>query len=232
MNYEPHGSSYPRDLAQGRQAGVAAFFRYVYAWMALALVVTGMTSGLILSNRSVLVVAAQYNMMTMLATFGVGMFLSVRANTLKSSTVAQLFLLYSALMGAMLAPVLFMYTTASVAKAFFVTGGTFGATAAYGYATKRDLTGVGSFAMIGLIGGIIASLVNIFLRSAAIDFVVSYALVVVFASLTAYDNQRLRQMYAQAGGTANLAIFGAMTMYLNFINLFMNLLRIMGDRRD
>jgi FtsH-binding integral membrane protein len=232
MNYEPYGSSYPRDLAQGRQAGVAAFFRYVYAWMALALVVTGLAAGLIVSNPTLLVAAARYNLFLAMATFGLGMFTSVRVGSLKSTTAAQLFLLYSAALGVTLAPALYLYTQASVAKAFFIAGGTFGATATYGYATKRDLTGVGQFAMIGLIGGIIASVVNIFMQSAQMDFVVSYAFVVVFASLTAYDNQRLRQMYAQAGGTTNLAIIGALTMYLNFINLFLSLLRIFGDRRE
>jgi len=232
MNYEPYGSSYPRDLAQGRQAGVAAFFRYVYAWMALALMVTGLAAGFVVSNPNLLVAAARSNFLLALATLGLGMFISVRVGTLKSTTAAQLFLLYSAAMGVTLAPAIYLYTSASVAKAFFITSGTFGAAATYGYATKRDLSGVGQFAMIGLIGGIIASLVNMFMRSSGIDFVVSYVFVVVFASLTAYDNQRLRQMYAQAGGTANLAIFAALTMYLNFINLFMSMLRILGDRRE
>ncbi len=119
-----------------------------------------------------------------------------------------------------------------MAKAFFISSATFGATACYGYVTKRELGELGKFAMIGLIGGLVASVVNMFMRSPGIDFVVSYVFVVVFAGLTAYDNQRLRVMYAQSGGSANLAIIGALTMYLNFINLFLSLLRIVGDRRE
>lgn len=232
MNYYPQGSSYPRDLDQGRQTGVAAFFRYVYAWMALALVVSGVAAGIIVSDATLLMAAHRSNFILALGTFGLGMFISARVNTLKASTAAQLFLLYAAGLGVMLAPALHMYTSASVAKAFFISSATFGGAAAYGYATRRELSGVGQFAMIGLIGGIIASVVNIFMQSPAIDFVVSYALVVVFSCLTAYDNQRLRQMYAQAGGSANLAIIGALTLYLNFINLFLSLLRIFGDRRE
>lgn len=232
MNYEPRGSSYPRDLAQGRQTGVAAFFRYVYAWMALALVVTGVAAGLIVSDHSLLVMAAKSNLVLALGTFGLGMFISARVTTLKASTAAQLFLLYAAALGVTLAPALYLYTSASVAKAFFISSATFGATACYGYVTKRELGELGKFAMIGLIGGLVASVVNMFMRSPGIDFVVSYVFVVVFAGLTAYDNQRLRVMYAQSGGSANLAIIGALTMYLNFINLFLSLLRIVGDRRE
>lgn len=232
MNYAPQGNNYPRDLAQGREAGVAGFFRYVYAWMALALVVTGIAAGAIVSDPSLLMAAARANMILAIGTFGLGMFISVRVSTLKASTAAQLFLLYASALGVMLAPAMYMYTGASVAKAFFISSATFGATAAYGYATSKPLGGLGQFAMIGLIGAIIASLVNIFMHSPAVDFVVSYALVVVFSCLTAYDNQRLRLMYAQNGGTANLAIMGALTMYLNFINLFLAVLRIFGSRRE
>lgn len=232
MNYGPQGSSYPRDLAQGRQAGVAAFFRYVYAWMALALTVTGVASVLTLSEPALLMMVARYNLFFGLGVLGLGVMMGRNLTTMKASTAAQLFLLYSAAQGVWLAPLLHLYASASVAKAFFITGGMFGATALYGYSAKKELTGVGQFATIGLIGGLLAIVVNLFLRSPAVDYVVSCALVLVFSCLTAYDNQRLRQMYVQAGGTANLAIFGAMTLYLNFINLFLSVLRLFGDRRE
>lgn len=232
MPYQPTSPGYPRDLAQGRQSGVALFFRHVYAWMSLGLVVTGLVSGLISFEPTLLRAAVRYNGMLALATLGLGFYTSTQLPKLRATAAAQLFLVYAAALGATLAPVFMVYTSASVTQAFMVTGATFGVTAAYGYMTKRDLSGVGQFAIIGLIGFLVASVVNIFMQSAAVDFIVSYAMVVVFTALNAYDNQRLRQLYAQGGPVANLAIFGALTLYLNFINLFLSLLRVMGDRRD
>ena len=141
---------------------------------------------------------------------------------------------YAALMGASLTPILFMYTTTSMAKVFLITAGTFGAMSLYGYTTKRDLTGMGSFLIMGLWGVIIATIVNIFMRSAAMDYALSYITVAIFVGLTAYDTQAIRNMYMSADTDDTLtrkAVAGALSLYLDFINLFLNLLRIMGDRR-
>ena len=236
MNFEPTQTGYPRDLAGDREAGLAAFFRYVYSWMALGLAVTGLVATWVMTDATLLAAVSQNVMVLVLATFGVGMYTSYAMAGLKPTTAAGLFLLYASLMGAMLGPVFAMYTGASIGSAFFISAGTFGGTALYGYTTRRNLSGVGHFAMIGLIGFMVASLANIFFRSEGISAVTNYGLVLVFALLTAFDNQRLRLMY-EAGGTAgNLAIMGALTMYLNFINLFLRILRIVGvvsnSRRD
>jgi FtsH-binding integral membrane protein len=224
-------NAYPRDLADGRAAGIAAFFRYVYLWMAVSLGVTGLVSAYIMQDRELLVASSRYGMVPMLAGLGVVMYLSRSITQLQPFTASSLFLAYSALQGAALAPIFYMYTGESVSQAFFVTGGTFAATAGFGFFTKRDLSSAGRFAMIGLIGAIVASLANIFFRSEGIAAVLNYALVLIFAIMAAWDNQRLREAYAYNGAAGNLAIYGALVMYLNFMNLFLAILRITGSQR-
>lgn len=148
--------------------------------------------------------------------------------------VRGVFLLYSALMGVSLAPIFLVYTGASMARVFLVTAGTFGAMSLYGYTTKRDLTSMGSFLIMGLWGVIIASLVNIFLKSSGLDFALSIVTVFLFVGLTAYDTQKIRAIYLSADSEdmrGRKVIVGALELYLDFINLFMALLRLMGDRK-
>ncbi len=141
---------------------------------------------------------------------------------------------FAALMGASLTPILVAYTGASMTRVFLITAATFGAMSLYGYTTKRDLTGMGSFLMMGLWGVIIASLVNLFMQSPAMYWALSYISVAIFVGLTAYDTQAIRNMYASADNEDNMtrkAVAGALSLYMDFINLFINLLRIMGDRK-
>ena len=135
-------------------------------------------------------------------------------------------------MGLSLAGIFLVYTGVSIARVFFISAGTFAATAAWGYTTSTDLTRFGSFLVMGLIGVVLASLVNLFVGSSALQFAVSVIGVLVFTGLTAWDTQRLKAMYLETGGTGNLAILGALVLYLDFVNLFVSLLQLVGTRRD
>jgi hypothetical protein len=169
------------------------------------------------------------------AELGLVIYLSARIEKLEAKTATGLFLLYSALNGVTLSLVLMLYTATSVATTFLVTAGMFGSMAIYGYVTKKDLSSLGSFMFMGLIGIIIASLVNIFMQSSMMSWVISGIGVIVFTGLTAYDVQRISQMGVTAmsgseGAMKKMAILGALTLYLDFINLFLMLLRFLGNR--
>jgi FtsH-binding integral membrane protein len=166
-----------------------------------------------------------------LAQLGLVIALSAAATRLSAATAGGLFLLYSALNGVTLSVVLLVYTGASVALAFVSTAGTFAAMSIYGTVTRRDLSSWGSFLFMGLIGVIIASLVNMFLHSSMVTFVVSCMSVVVFTGLTAYDTQKLRAFARAGGGSGAMAVNGALALYLDFVNLFLALLRLFGRRR-
>jgi FtsH-binding integral membrane protein len=224
----------PQAAPYQAESAERTFFAAVYRWMTLGLVVTAavawvtadaLLSGAIPFNKWVF-----YGLM--IAEFGLVVAISAMVQRLSAAAAGGLFLLYSALNGATLSIVLLIYTGSSVALAFGVTAGTFGAMSVYGTVTKKDLTGWSSFLMMGLIGVVIAGLVNMFLQSSAMSFVISCAGVVVFTGLTAYDTQKLRVFARQGGGTMAAApIAGALTLYLDFINLFLSLLRLFGDRR-
>lgn len=229
-----------RYLYQKERVAVAhnEFIRSVYNWMGLGLATTAIVSLFTASSPTLL------NLIfgNQLVFFGliicelllvVG--LSGAINRLQASTAALMFFIYSALNGVTLAVIFLAYTRASIASTFFVTAGTFGAMSIYGYTTKRDLTSWGSFLFMGLIGIVIASLVNFFLHSEAIYWVVTYCGIFVFVGLTAYDTQKIKEM-AYQGFTDNEmqrkgAVLGALRLYLDFINLFLMLLRIFGRRR-
>ncbi len=170
-----------------------------------------------------------------IAELGLVMTLSAAIGRLQATTATLMFFAYSALNGLTLSAIFIAYTSASIANTFFVTAGTFGAMSLYGYATKRDLTSWGSFLFMGLIGVIIASVVNIFLRSEMIYWVVTYAGVIVFVGLTAYDTQQIKAMALQGFGDEESerkgAVIGALRLYLDFVNLFLMLLNIFGRRR-
>jgi len=161
--------------------------------------------------------------------------ISAAINRMSSATATLLFVLYSALNGVTFAAIFMIYTRSSIASTFLVTAGTFGAMSLYGYVTKKDLTGFGSFLFMGLIGIVIASVVNIFLQSEMIYWVTTYIGVFVFVGLTAYDTQKIKKIgeagFANGEDQQKAAILGALRLYLDFINLFLMLLRIMGGRR-
>jgi uncharacterized protein len=155
-------------------------------------------------------------------------------NRMKASTVQAVFWGFSAVMGLSISHIFIAYTGTSIARVFFITAGTFAGMSLYGYTTKRDLTGMGSFLFMGLIGIIIASVVNMFLQSSAMHFIISVIGVLIFVGLTAYDTQKIKSMYLESDGSeiaAKKAIMGAVTLYLDFINLFLMLLRLFGERR-
>ena len=181
-----------------------------------------------------LVFNSGFKWIIILAPLGIVVYLSFGIAKMSASKAQTTFWIFAALMGASLASIFIVYTQMSIARVFFITSGTFGAMSIYGYTTKRDLTKLGSFLFMGLIGIIIASLVNIFLKSSMMYFVISILGVLIFVGLTAYDTQKIKNMY-QASDTGELmgkkAVMGALTLYLDFINLFIMLLRLFGQRR-
>lgn len=211
------------------------FIASVYRWMALGLLVTAGVAFFVASTPALLEVVVLNRWVfygLMIAEFGLVIALSAMLPRLSAAGAGGLFLLYSALNGATLSVILLVYTGNSVALAFGITAGTFAGMSVYGTVTKRDLTSWSSFLMMGLFGVVIASLVNLFLHSTAMQFVISCAAVVVFTGLTAYDTQKLRA-YARAGGStaAGAPVGGALSLYLDFINLFLAVLQLLGGRR-
>ncbi len=216
---------------------VTTFLRSVYGWMALGLAITAVVAFFVAASPSLVFTIARNRPLfwgLMLAQLGIVFWLSARVSSMAPVTASLLFMLYSALTGLTMAFVLLAFTGESVATTFMVTSGTFGALAAYGTVTKRSLAGWGQFLFMGLIGVVIASVVGMFWQNDAFQFVLSFIGVIVFTGLTAYDAQRLKAMaLATPGGpSGSYAIVGALTLYLDFINLFMMLLRLTGSRRS
>lgn len=214
------------------------FFQKVYLWMTAGLAVTALTSYLMLSSQSAMQLLFGNRMVFFVLIFaelGLVIAMSAAINRISATTATLMFLGYSALNGVTFAAIFLLYTRSSIASAFLVTSGTFAAMSVYGYVTKRDLTGFGSFLFMGLIGIIIASVVNMFLHSAMIYWITSYIGVFVFVGLTAYDTQKIKQIgqagFANEQVRHKAAILGALRLYLDFINLFLMLLRVMGNRR-
>lgn len=229
-----------RTLSRSATSAVSVYMRQVYGWMTAGLALTSAVSWAVASAPAVQ--AAIFGNMVVpilliVAQFGLVIALSAAVHKMSASTATGLFLLYSVLTGLTLSAIFTVYPIGSIANAFLSTTGLFLAMTVYGTVTKRDLTGMGSFLMMGLIGIIIASLVNLFLQSSMMDFVISCIGVVIFTGLTAYDTQKLREFGMAApleDGTAvrRGAILGALTLYLDFINLFLMLLRLFGGNRD
>jgi FtsH-binding integral membrane protein len=216
---------------------VSAFLKRVYGWMAAGLAITALVAFVVLGSPSLLQAVFGNRLLffgLIIAQLGLVFFLSGRASALAPGTAALLFALYSALTGVTLSVVLLAYTGESVATTFVVTAGMFAALAAFGTITSRSLAGVGQFFFMGLIGLLLASVLGMFWQNDALQFLISVVGVLVFTGLTAYDAQRLRQMALavpenQAG---SVAIAGALSLYLNFINLFLFMLRLAGGRRN
>src|ERR1700688_881 len=250
MAYSPDFRAYPRASAATTaavlDAGLRAYMLRVYNWMGAGLLLTGVVAYAI-ANTSLLnafypLVQTPFGyahhptalaMIAIFAPLAFVLVLSLGVNKLSTSAAQALFWVFCAAMGASLVNIFLVYTQESIVRVFFITAATFAATSVYGYTTKADLTRMGSFMMMGLFGIIIASLVNIFMQSSALQFAISIIGVVVFVGLTAWDTQRIKEMYLEsdtdeiAGKKAGL---GALALYLDFINLFMLMLQLFGQR--
>lgn len=215
-----------------------ALMRKVYVWMTLALVLTGITAYGVASSPGLMMTIIQTPAIMwglIIAELAIVIAISAAINRLSLTTATLLFVLYSVLNGATFSLIFAVYTMSSIANVFFITAGTFGVMAAYGYFTKRDLSSWGRLLLMALIGLIIATLVNVFLvKSSGFDLILSYAGVLIFVGLTAYDTQKIKQMLAMqtdmGEGAQKVALLGALSLYLDFINLFLYLLRIFGRR--
>ena len=255
MAFSPDYRAYPAQSASTTavmDAGLRAYMLRVYNWMASGLLLTGVVAvgiansslmdlfypavqtatGRIVHSPSILAYAA------MIAPLAFVLVLSFGVNKLSTTAVQGIFWAFCATMGASLTNIFLIYTGSSVARVFFITAATFAATSLYGYTTKADLSKMGSFMMMGLFGLIIASLVNIFMQSSALQFAISLVGVVVFVGLTAWDTQRIKSDYVQfayaegTDGAAKRGVYDALSLYLNFINLFTSLLQLMGVRNN
>lgn len=221
------------------RAAQSSLMRSVYVWMTLALVITGLTAMYVAKSMTLIQLMMENSLFfwgLLLAEVGVVVYLTARIHRMAFSTATVLFILYSLLNGVTLSVLFLVYTFSSIATTFFVTAGTFGAMALFGYITRRDLSRIGSLCIMGVIGLIIASVVNFFLHNSVVDLVISCAGVLVFVGLTAYDAQKIKRLLTAEGMEVNettqkIALLGAMTLYLDFINLFIYLLRLLGDRK-
>ncbi len=215
----------------------SSFINKVYGWMALALAITGFVALRVVDSGFVETMAQNQILFfgVIIAELGLVVWLSGRINSMNASMAIGLFLLYSALNGLTFSILFLVYTSASIASTFFITAGTFGVTSAYGYFTKKDLSSIGNIAFMGLIGIIIATIVNIFVHSEMLYWGITYIGVLVFVGLTAYDTQKMKKMSLEVDVESEEgskgAIMGALALYLDFINMFIFLLRIFGDRR-
>lgn len=216
-----------------------ALFRNVYVWMTMALAITGLVAMYMAKSLTLLqmILGSSFGMWGLLiAEIGLVWYLSARIRQISFTTATVLFIIYSILNGATLSVIFLAYTASSIANTFFITAGTFAATGIYGYVTKKDLSSLGSLCIMGVIGLIIATVVNIFLVSDALTMVISYIGVALFVGLTAYDTQKIKRLLLSNDmeineETQKIALLGALTLYLDFINLFLYLLRILGDRK-
>lgn len=241
-------SDFDRNIATARfgadrvaiDAGLRAHMIRVYNYMTVGVGLTGVAAWALYqyadSNPAFAhtLFGTPLYLVLMFAPFALVMFISFRIQHLSASAARTLFFFYAALLGVSLAPIFMAYTHTSIARVFFISAASFGALSLWGYTTQRDLTGWGSFLFMGLIGILIASVVNWFLQSGAMAFVISVVGVLVFAGLTAYDTQKIKEMYsAMDDGTVagRKAVMGALRLYLDFINLFLMLLNLFGDRR-
>lgn len=216
-----------------------ALMRKVYLWMTLALVITGFTAFGIASNPGIAYAIVTNRLLfwgLVIAEFGLVIGISGAINKLSAVTATLLFVLYSIVNGATLSVIFMAYTMSSIASVFFITAGLFGVMAFIGYTTKTDLTSIGKILFMALIGIILATIVNMFVGSSMLNIIVSYIGVVIFTGLTAYDSQKIKNMLYNADsmdeGMQKIALLGSLTLYLDFINLFLMLLRIFGGNRD
>lgn len=229
--------------AHDRELSIASAFpilmRKVYVWMTLALVLTGVTAYGVATSPGLITAIATNKILffgLIIAEFALVFGVSGAINRISLTTATLMFVAYSIINGALLSFLFLAYTMSSITSVFFITAGTFAVMAVIGYTTKKDLTSIGRILFMALIGIIIATLVNMFIGSSGLNTIISYVGVLIFVGLTAYDSQKIKEMLVVAGdhGEAGqkLALLGALTLYLDFINLFIYLLRIFGQKRD
>jgi FtsH-binding integral membrane protein len=251
-NYQPVRYGAGVDRAAEIDQGLRAYMIAVYNYMAIGVALTGVAAWLAfqlaggdavrvtprgivgLTDFGRMLFSTPGMIVMLVGTFGLVMFISFRIDKLQPSTALALFLTYATLLGVMLSSIFIQYTGTSITRVFFISAASFGALSLYGYTTKRDLSPIGAFLVMGLIGLFIAMLVNIFLQSSQMAWIISVVGVLIFAGLTAWDTQKIKEMYDvndDGTVTARKAIMGALTLYLDFINLFLFLLRLIGDRR-
>ena len=238
MNYnELNYGMTTREQELSMSAAFPILMRKVYVWMTLALVITGTTAYGVATSPGLLMAIATNQLLfwgLIIAEFGLVVAISAAINKLSLTTATLLFVLYSVINGATLSFIFAVYTMSSIASVFFITAGTFAVMAVIGYTTKKDLTSMGKILIMALIGIIIATVVNIFLKSTGLQMIVSYLGVLIFVGLTAYDSQKIKQMLLMAPdageGAQKIALLGALSLYLDFVNLFIYLLRIFGRR--
>lgn len=230
-------------LARDRELMLSQAFpvlmRKVYVWMTLALVLTGVTAYGVATSPGILNALVTNKALffgLIIAEFALVFGVSGAINRLSLATATLMFVTYSVINGALLSFIFLAYTMESITSVFFITAGTFATMAVIGYTTKKDLTSIGRILFMALIGIIIATIVNMFIGSTGLNMIISYLGVLIFVGLTAYDSQKIKQMLAVSGDTGEtgqkLALIGALTLYLDFINLFIYLLRILGSKRD
>jgi len=224
----------PTSDAIAMDAGLRGYMLRIYNYMAAGVGLTAVVAWLTYQLTGPALLQSPLMWVFILAPLALVFFLSARINTLSAATARLLFFIYAALVGVSLSILLHIYTSASITRVFFIAAAMFGALSVFGYTTRRDLSGLGTFLFMGLIGVIIASLVNLFLQSSGLDWLISIVGVGVFAGLTAYDTQRIKAMYDSGDDETSAgrkSVISALSLYLNFINLFMMLLRLAGSRR-
>lgn len=223
-------------------AGLRSHFISVYNYMSAALAVTGLVAfGAAQSTSLMQMMYANPMMLLIFSLMPIGLvfFMSAKLPTMSLNGLTGCLMLYSSMIGISIAPIFVIYTGVSIAKTFFVSAAVFGLTSLYGYTTKKDLTGFGTFLIMGVIGILIASIINVFLKSGPLDFIISAIGVVIFTGLAAYDTQKIKDIYLSADSATRestmmtkLAIMSSLSLYMDFINIFMFMLRFMGDRRN
>lgn len=233
MNYQ----SFTRDRQLEASYAFPALMRKTYLWMSMALVITGLTAYVVATNAAIssyIFMHTQLIWVLFLAEIGLVIGLSAAIRKISLSTATLMFVAYAALNGITFSSLFYVYTMGSLASTFFITAGTFGAMSLVGFFTKTDLSSMGKILLMALIGLIIASVVNIFVASSGLEMLMTYLGVLIFVGLTAYDTQKIKQMFLMAPdaseSTQKYAVLGALTLYLDFINLFLYLLRIFGRR--
>ena len=239
MDYkEINYGSYSRDRELEASAAFPVLMQKTYLWMAMALAITGLTSYVVATNPTLMGLMFQYPnaiWLFFIAEIGLVIALSAAIEKLSLSVATLMFILYAVLNGVTFSTLFYVYTMGSLASTFFITAGTFGAMSAVGFFIKKDLSAMGKILLMALIGIIIATVVNIFVGSRGLDMIVSYLGVLVFVGLTAYDTQKIKKMFVMApdasAHTQKYAVLAALTLYLDFINLFLYLLRIFGNRK-
>lgn len=239
MDYEELTNYAARERELEMSAAFPVLMRKVYLWMTMALVITGFTAYYVAHNETLLTAIVSNQILfwgLLIGEFALVIGLSAAINKLSLTVATLMFVVYSVINGATLSFIFLVYTASSITNVFFITAGTFAVMALIGYFTKVDLSSMGKILMMALIGIIIATIVNFFTKSEGLAMILNYLGVLVFVGLTAYDSQKIKQMMLAAPDTGEvaqkMALLGALSLYLDFINLFLYLLRIFGARRD